>query len=50
MYIVSSKSERATWGPLVELTWNDPPADVSDTFDRLIKICKTLENETVVIW
>ena len=23
MYKVSVKSERVTWGPLVELTWND---------------------------
>jgi hypothetical protein len=26
---VSSKSERVTWGPLVDLTWNDPAESAS---------------------
>ena len=32
IYRASAKSETITWGPLVELTWNDPT--LSDMFLR----------------
>lgn len=34
MYKVSAKSERVTWGTLVELTWNDPILD-NENFKKI---------------